>query len=800
MGGLLTDIRYALRFVSRSPTFALVAVLTLALGIGANTAIFSIVSSVLLEPLPYPASDKLCVLFESSPQRGVDEDDVTAADFLDWRAQSRSFSGMAGVAFRAFSHAESGGVLRLEGLRVSLDYFKVMGVSPILGRAFVPADDRPGSDNVVAVTESFWRASLASDPAVVGKSIRLDGRPFTILAVFPDSAVPLGSTNIKVLKPMGWSDAEQQDRSLRDLYVIARLRDGVSLNQAQADLRSISQQLSRQYPRTNSDWSAELVPYVKMVLGDARRQLLVLISIAALVLVIACVNVASLSSSRLTARQREIAVRLAVGVSPARLVRQLLAESVLLGFAGGVCALLCLTWTLSLIRKVIPLPFPRSEVAHMDVRTVGFTVLLSIAAGFVFGAIPAIRATRIDIRPMLQASIRGSSGGRGQRRFLDTLVLAQIGLSFVLLIGAGLLLRTLTALRSVNPGFEPDHVLVNAWLVLPKDRYDSPAKRIAFFTTLLDRVRTLPGVRSAGGITGLPLDYTSTTVAYRVAGDDRTERGGILDTVTDGYFETVRIPLLRGRFFKDTDNELGPKAVIVNQALADRDFLNRDPIGEHLLIAGEKSPSEIVGVVGNTHQFSLQMPPKPEIFTPLKQSDRYYLYVLVRTEGDPLNLATPIRGIVASIDPDQPVSFRTLTEQLDDAVSQPRILARTVSLFGGLAVALALIGIYGVTSYGVAQRTKEFGIRSALGASPRRILRDVLLHTARVALAGVAIGSAAALVFTRFLEQFLFGVSPYDASTFLCSAAAIIVVAVLAAYIPARQAARTTPLIALREE
>jgi predicted permease len=309
MGGLLTDFRYALRFVSRSPTFALVAVLTLALGIGVNTAIFSIVSAVLLEPLPYPAPDKLCLLFEGSPQRGLTQELVSAADFQDWRSQNRSFSVMSAVGFNVFRYAESSGALRVEGMAVSQEYFKLLGASPILGRAFAPEEYRPGSDNVVAITESFWRGNLASDPAVVGKSIRLNGRPFTILAVFPDSAVPLAViTDIKMLQPMGWTDAEQHDRSLRNLLVIGRLRDGVSMNQAQADVLSISRQISRQYPATNANWNAELVPYVKMALGDARQQLFILVSIAALVLLIACVNLASLFSSRLTARQHEIVV------------------------------------------------------------------------------------------------------------------------------------------------------------------------------------------------------------------------------------------------------------------------------------------------------------------------------------------------------------------------------------------------------------------------------------------------------------------------------------------------------------
>jgi putative ABC transport system permease protein len=800
MYSLLKDVQYALRSLARKPTFTVVAVLTLALGTGANTAVFSVVSAVLLAPLPFPAPDKLFWVLESSQKRGLSQNLVSAADFLDWQAQSRSFSAIAACRNVIFRYTETGGAVRVDGLAVSPVYFKLFGLSPLLGRVFVAEDDQPGFDNVVVITKGFWRRAFASDPAIAGKSIRLDGRSYTVLGVVPDPVEIAYYGHHEVFKPLGWTDAQRHDRAHRDLYPIARLRDGVSPDQARAELQAISRHLSEEYPDTNANWDAELVSWRYFLFGDTQQQLLVLLSVAAVVLLIACLNLASLFSARLTARGREIATRLAIGASPQRLARQCLAESILVGLTGGVAALLCLTWTVPLLLKAIPFPLPRVDAVHMDARTVTFTVLISAAAGLIFGISPAIRAPRIDLQQMLQDSNRGSSGGRGQKRFLDALVIAEVGLSMVLLVGAGLLLRTLTALRSVDPGFRTDHVLVNTMLVLPTEKYDSAPKRIDFFTRLLEMVRALPGVVSAGGITALPLQGNNSTTAYRVSGDARPDRGGVFNVVTGGYFETLRIPLLRGRFFTAADNPFALKTAIVNQALADHDFPGSNPIGQRLFVAGFPMPLEIVGVVGNTHQFSLQTPPLAEIFTPFQQSDSSYLYVVVRSRGNPEDLASEIRRLVASIDPDQPVGSRTLAEQLDRALGQPRLMAGLLALFAALALLLAVLGIYGVTSYGVVQRTREFGIRAALGASPARILATVLKHTALLALAGIASGSIAALALTRFLSQFLFRVDPHDVTTFFLTAALLLAVALVGGSVPAFRAARITAMTAMRQE
>jgi len=733
MYSLLKDVQYALRSLARKPTFTVVAVLTLALGTGANTAVFSVVSAVLLAPLPFPAPDKLFWVLESSQKRGLSQNLVSAADFLDWQAQSRSFSAIAACRNVIFRYTETGGAVRVDGLAVSPVYFKLFGLSPLLGRVFVAEDDQPGFDNVVVITKGFWRRAFASDPAIAGKSIRLDGRSYTVLGVVPDPVEIAYYGHHEVFKPLGWTDAQRHDRAHRDLYPIARLRDGVSPDQARAELQAISRHLSEEYPDTNANWDAELVSWRYFLFGDTQQQLLVLLSVAAVVLLIACLNLASLFSARLTARGREIATRLAIGASPQRLARQCLAESILVGLTGGVAALLCLTWTVPLLLKAIPFPLPRVDAVHMDARTVTFTVLISAAAGLIFGISPAIRAPRIDLQQMLQDSNRGSSGGRGQKRFLDALVIAEVGLSMVLLVGAGLLLRTLTALRSVDPGFRTDHVLVNTMLVLPTEKYDSAPKRIDFFTRLLEMVRALPGVVSAGGITALPLQGNNSTTAYRVSGDARPDRGGVFNVVTGGYFETLRIPLLRGRFFTAADNPFALKTAIVNQALADHDFPGSNPI-------------------------------------------------------------------VASIDPDQPVGSRTLAEQLDRALGQPRLMAGLLALFAALAVLLSVLGIYGVTSYGVVQRTREFGIRAALGASPARILATVLKHTALLALAGIASGSIAALALTRFLSQFLFRVDPHDVTTFFVTAALLLAVALVGGSVPAFRAARITAMTAMRQE
>ncbi|HEX8140433.1 MAG TPA: ABC transporter permease [Pyrinomonadaceae bacterium] len=803
METLLQDLRYGTRVLRKNPGFTLVAVLTLALGIGANTAIFSIVNAVILRPLPFKEPDRIMYLQGSNPQRQLQQFPVSPPDFLDWKSQSRSFSEMAAFESTIFRHTAETGAERLNGYSVSANFFDLMGEKLLLGRAFTADEERPGSDMVVVLSETVWRRHFGADPKIIGQTVKMNDRTFTVIGVirasfkFPDN-------NTEVWKPLAFTNEELQDRADYRLQVVGRLKDGVTEEGARAEMGTIARQLQQSYPQTNTGWGVFIQPLHESIVGFLRPAMFVLLGAVFFVLLIACVNVASLLSARMTARRKEVALRTAIGATRLRILRQLLTESVMLGLIGGTCGVLLAVLGLKVLVSFIPPFTPRVEEIGIDPTVLAFTLLISVITGLIFGLMPAWQTTNPNLNEILKDSSRGSTGGRGQHRFRSVLVVTEVVLSLVLLIGAGLLIRSFVAMRNVDPGFKAEGVLVNSQLVLPPQKYAEANRGVAFFKELFERVRALPGVESVGGITALPLQGNSRLQAYAVAGRAPQPQGqeltAVINTVGADYFQTMSIPLKRGRLFTERDDASGPKTVLVNETLARRIFPDKDPLGERLYLRGGNTPYEIVGVVGDAKQFNLTGDAEPEIFTHYLESPVTFMYVLARTKGDPASLAMPIRREVQAIDPDQPVGNRTLAQQFENSISQPRFYTLLLGLFAGVALILATIGIYGVMSYMVAQRTHEIGIRMALGAQRRDVLKIVIWQGLKLAIIGVVVGLGLSFLATRLLSSLLYGVSAVDPITFALIPLLLTGVAVAACFIPARRATRIDPLVALRNE
>jgi predicted permease len=797
------DLRFGARVLLKNRGFTLVAVLTLALGIGANTAIFSIVNAVVLRPLPFKDPDRIVYLQGSNPQRELSQNPVAPPDFLDWRAQSRSFSEMAAYESTIFRHTSEQGAERLDGYSVTANFFDLMGEKPLMGRTFTPEEEKPGQNDVAILSETVWQRHFGADPGIVGRTIKMNDRTFTVVGImrasfkFPD-------TTAEVWRPLAFNNEELQDRTDYRLQVIGRLRDGVTFEGARSEMEGIARQLEQAYPTTNTGWSVFIQPLHESVVGYLRPAMFVLLGAVFLVLLISCVNVASLLSARMTSRRKEVALRTAIGATRLRILRQLLTESVLLGLIGGVCGVLLAIFGVKVLVAYLPPFTPRVEEIGIDPTVLGFTFLISILTGLIFGLMPAWQTTHTDLNEILKDSSRGSTGGKGQNRFRSVLVVTEVVLSLVLLIGAGLLIRSFVAMRNVDPGFRAEGVLVNSQLVLPPQKYAEGNRGTAFFKELFERVRALPGVEAVGGITALPLQGNSRLQAYAVAGRPPQPKGqeftAVINTVGADYFQTMSIPLRRGRMFTERDDDKAPKTVLINEALARRIFNGEEALGQRLYLRGGNTPYEVVGVVGDAKQFNLLGETSPEIFTHYLESPTTFMYVLARTKGDPTSLAQPIRREVQAIDPDQPVGNRTLSQQFENSISQPRFYTLLLGLFAAVALALASVGIYGVMSYMVALRTHEIGIRMALGAQRRDVFRIVVGQGLKLALIGVVVGLGLSFLASRLLSKMLFGVSAVDPLTYVIIPLILTTVAVAACFIPARRATKIDPLIALRNE
>jgi putative ABC transport system permease protein len=798
------DLKFAIRMLAKSPGFTLIAVLTLALGIGANTAIFSVVNAVLLRPLPFKDASQLVRLRET--YKLVGNVSVSYPDFLDWRQQSHAFADMSVVNNVNFNLSGIAQPENIAGYAVSPNFLTLLGVSPILGRDLLPSEEKPGTAPVALLSYQLWQSHLGGDPAVIGRSITLDGRSFSIVGVLPATFRFLDTTDVIV--PIGFFAADFTDRAQRgDTDVVGRLAPGVTLSQAALEMNTIAARLAQQYPQTNHGFGAHLESLREAFTGDTRLAVLVLFGAVVFVLLIACVNVANLFLVRGAARAREIALRQAFGASRGRLIRQMLTESLVLAFCGGALGLILGAWGISGLGHLLPADSMQMMGVRMDLSVLLFAAAMIALVTFAFGLIPALQATRPDVHETLKEGGRSATSTRGQHRLRGALAIAETALALVLLVGAGLMLKSLYHLIQVSPGFQPARVLYME-MDLRTDQYSKDPAILNFWQQVLDRVRVIPGVESAALGTVVPLTGNHRRSDITIEGLPIPGPGEFphpdRHTVSADYITTMGTPLLRGRNFSDADNETAPDVALINSTMARRFFTDGDAIGKRFLW-GHPGKDEkwitIVGVVADTKLYGLDNPARLEVYSPYRQRPSADMNLVVRSAVDPASLTSAIRSAVAAIDKDQPIfDVHTMQQLVDDSISTRRLTLVLLGIFSALALILAAIGIYGVMAYTVALRTQEIGIRMALGAQQKDVLRLVLGQGARIAFFGVAIGLAAAAALGRLLSTLLFSVSASDPITFAAVAVLLISVALLACYIPARRAMRVDPLIALRHE
>jgi len=800
---LLSDLRHATRRLLRSPGFTALAVLTVGLGVGATTVMFSAVDGVLLKPLSYPEPDRLVMIrgaVLAQPGRpGV----ISYPDYRDWRHESRSFETIAALRPADVTLAGAGGPERIEGARVTASFFPSLRVVPALGHLFPEELDQPGGEPVAVLGHGLWRR-LGADPALVGRSITLSGLPHTVIGILPASFRPPREVErAEIFAPLALDGEALEQRGNRSLVAIGRLRAGVPIAQARAELAAVARRLEKE--RSDNTGVGAMVESLHAdTVGELRRPLLVLLGAVAFVLLIACTNMANLVLPRALARRREMAIRAALGARRSRLVRPLLTESIVLGVAGGIAGLALAQWGLGALVKLAPPGTPRLQDIALDGRVLGFSLGLSLATGVAFGLAPALSASRTDVQMALHGSSRSASLARHPAaRFL---VVAEIALSLVLMAGAGLLLESFRRLLSVDLGFDPESVLTFA-VSLPDTRYPRPHRRAGFYAELVERVRVLPGVISAAAITPLPLGGGSIGTRFTVEGRPAPAPGrkprAEYRAVTAGYFETMRIPVKKGRTFDAGDRRGAPPVAVVNETLAAQVFPGQDPLGQRLRIGigtDESDPRifEVVGVVGDVRP---SIPAPPEIYVPHPQQSWSWMSLVVRTSGDPVSLAGALRREVAALDSELAVyDVRPLLELLSDSLAARRFIMALLGGFALLGLALATVGVYGVLAESVERRRGEIGLRLAVGANAGDVLRMVVGQAARLAAAGVTLGLVAAFALTRVMQGLLFGVSATDPATFAAVAGVLATAALLASYLPARRAASLDPAAVLREE
>ena len=802
---LWQDCRYGARMLWKNAGFTAVAALVLALGIGANTSLFSVVNAVLLRPLPFPDAERIVWFDGINQARGITTSNLSPPDYKDWEQQAGAFERTAAyVTGSANLSAEGGEPERVQRVSVTAGFFPVLGVGPALGRALSPEDEAPGAEDVVVISHALWRGRFGADPNVSGRRINVNGKPHTVVGVMPPSFdYPRQSQMWTPFKPE--RSAERRDN--RFVFVLARLRPGATVEEAQAQIDTISGRLGQQYPETNAGWSARLTRLHERTVRDVRASLLLLLGAVGFVLLIACANVANLLLARAAARRREIALRTALGAGRLRVVRQLLTESLMLAALGGAAGLALSLFLTRLLVAISPANLPRLNDVGMDWRVLGFTVGLVCVVGLLFGLAPALQASRADLSESLKEGSRGSSEGRGRNRVRSALVVSEVALSLLLLVGAGLLVRSFLLLGDVNPGFDPANVLTMR-LSLPSATYPEPGRRVEFFRELTRRVEALPGVEAAGAAISLPLGGTTLSVGRGfvregnpLAAEHAFDAGYVV--VTPGYLRAMRIPLKSGREFTDRDAADAPPVAVINESLARRMFPGEDPVGKRLTAwRDEKFAREVVGVAADVKMGQMESEDAPQVYVPLAQNATWgSLSLAVRTTVEPESLAGAVRGAVLALDKNQPVyDVRTMDDVRSASVAGRRMVVILFGVFAVLALLLAAIGIYGVLSYAVAQRTHEIGIRVALGARRMDVLRLVVGQGMRLVMLGVGLGVAGAFAVTRLLESLLFGVSATDPATFAGVAAILSAVALLACYIPARRATRVDPMVALRYE
>ena len=805
MSGLIKDVRYGVRSLWKRPGFTAIAVITLALGIGANTAIFSVVNAVLLKPLPFNEPERLVWVWDTQPQLATTP--TSLPDFLGWKQQNQSFDHLAAFqSGKMFLDAGDGITTDTQLGLVTPELFSVFHVNPILGRTFTSEETLPGRFRVAVLSHSIWQSRFGSDPTVSGRTIQLNGAAYTIIGVmqpgfsYPDRA--------ELWRPLP-IDPARLDPGPHYLKVIGRLKPGVALAQAQADMSTIAARLSQQNREKNAGHGVKLERLANVVIGDIGLALYVLLGAVGFVLLIACANLANLMLARVGAQQKEIAVRTALGASRLRIVRQLLIESIILAIGGGVIGLLLAIWAVSWVVSLSADTIPRVQEISVDPRVAGFTLLVSVITGVLFGLAPALQVSRPDLTDALKEGGRTTAGLR-KNRLRSALVISEVALSLVLLVGAGLMIRSFAKLNQVDPGFKPAQVLTMG-VALLRARYPADEQVAQTYSQILERTTAVPGVVSAGAISDLPLTGSNTSDSFTIEGRPpiakEAEPSTEYHVVTPRYFESMGIPLLSGRDVAHTDTRQSPNVVVINEVFARRHFAGENPLGHRLRLQGqERDPLLIIGVVGNVRQLGLDEQLTPEVYVPLLQDPLSTTYqrsmtIVARTKSDPGAIAGPLRAAVASVDKSLPVyALKAMTEHLHESLARRRFNLILLTVFSGVALALAAVGIYGVISYGVTQRTHEMGIRMALGAKPRDVVQLVVRQAMVLALGGVGIGLLAAWALTRLMKSLLFNVGATDPLTFVAIAALMSLIALLACLIPARRATKVDPLVALRYE
>jgi len=806
------DLRFAARMLRRSPSFTAVAVLTLGLGIGANTAIFSVVNAILLRPLSYKDSDQLVQLIEHDQRRGIDFDWVSFPNFHDWAEQSKAFQYVAAYKFHAFNLTNVSQPEMLFGIKASANLLPMLGAEPILGRNFRPDEDQPGRDHEVILSYDTWKQTCGADPQLIGKTLTLNDEAYTVIGVMPANfsfppTVPvtssLPSRKTAFLAPLGIAfNPDQRDWNI--LGVIARLKPGATIGQARADLDTVARNLELQYPAQNRGITVRVEPLLDQVVGNVRPALWIFLAAVSLVLLVACANVTNLLLARSTIRQREMALRSSLGASRSRLVRQLLTESVLLGVAAGALGVLLAYGGMPLLAVLTPRNLPRIENVAIDGRVLAYTFVVSVLTGIIFGLAPALGVGRADVSQPLKG--QRSTATAKHSRLRSTLVVSEVALCLALLIGAGLMRKSFLRMERVDPGFRAKKLLT-VWTILSEAKY-APPQRAAFYEQAWQGIQALPGVKSVGAIDNLPLSGIHGGGPFTIEGhpteSDADAPSAYRCVVSVNYIRTMGIPLLHGREFTERDREGTPTVLMINETAAHRYWPGQNPVGSRLsFTTGRTQPTwlEIVGVVKDVLHDGLESPAKPTIYLPFLQSAQAFMVTVVRTDIDPAGLSSAVRGAIAAVDKDQPVLMtRTMADIYLDSVAQRRFNTALLVAFGTLALLLAVVGVYGLMAFAVARRTHEMGVRIALGAERWDVVKLVLGQGLRLAFFGIAFGLAIAFFLTRFLSKLLFNVPQTDPATFILVPLCLGGIALLASYIPARRAIRVDPVVALRYE
>jgi putative ABC transport system permease protein len=802
MSDWVSALSYAFRTLRRQPTFVLVALLTLALGIGANTAIFSVIKTVVLNPLPYEAPERIAVLWELNPEGN--QGPVSVPSFEDWKREVRAFESLAAYRHVDFSYAGNGDPRNVPGVRATPELFAVLKANARLGRTLLPAEATVGNDRVVVISHGFWQRVLGANPAIVGSSIKLDTVPFTVVGVMPPGFEFPTATTVEAWAPLAFDpkDLHGRSRRARSLTVVGRLAEGATMQSAQNEMSVLAARIGAEFKDSNDGWGARVVPAHEQLVAASRPALVVLMGAVGFLLLIVCANMANLLLARLSSRRREAAVRVALGADKWDVARPIMAESVLLSIGGGLLGLAAAAVGLRLLTSLPDARLPRIDQIQLDGAVLFFTAAVSMVVALAFGIVPALHASRADLRGTLAESASTTSSPYA-RRVLGGLVVVEVALALVLLVGAGLMTRSFSKLLQVHPGFESDN-LVGAQVLLPATKYRERQNLVRFYEDVVGRVRQAPGVTNASAVSTLPMSEVgqAMALAFNVEGQlPPRDEDPLADVrvVAPGYFETMKIRLIEGRYLDERDAQGAPRASVINETMARRYFPDRSPLGQ--IIQNPHGKAEVVGVVADVRNQGLAREPKKQVYLPLQQSPTAGMAVVARTERDPLSFGNAIQSAIWSVDPEQPIyQLSTMEQILARAVFLPRLSTTLLAAFALAALLLAALGIYGVLSYSVTQRTREIALRMALGSSGGSTVGLVVQNSLLLIGIGAVAGLAAAVVLARSMAGILYGIGPFDAPSFSIAAAVLIFAGIVASVLPAIRATRVDPMVALRDQ